>query len=324
MSSPVNLSTPAALMLAILISSPLPAQTILDPSRAAQATQPTLSSDAMLRDQEAATSAGLEQENSFAPETPGDPDIGQQLILKRQEKKKAFSVWADSSGFWTDNAANVSAGETDDYFYVGGINLAWQQRIHGRFYGDVYAGQHFYRYDELSDLDYELGDVAAGFLVLLPELGHSIFHLHYYYQRITQDIDDDAIYESHNIRAGLQKTFLIDRLNSVNIGAMANLALDTEPSELQRHEYSASIGYNFKITRSLTISLSYRAAYFDYFNLDGRQDWYHNAGANLTWRPWEPLEISAGYNYSLNESNRDVFDYEAQLAGPSIALKFRF
>jgi len=302
----------------------LSAQTQVDPSRAAASIPPTLGSDALTRAQAEATAAGLEEENAFAPETPGDPDLGQQLILKRNEKARPFSIWADSAGFWTDNAANVNSGELDDYFYVGGLNAAWQQRIKGRFYADAYAGQHWYRYDDLSELDYEVGDAAVGLLVLLPELANSIFHVHYYYQRITQDIGDDAIYQTHNLRTGLQKTILIDRLNSFNLGLLASFAMDTDPDILQRHEYAGTLGYNFKITRSLILSLSYRLTYYDYFNFEDRADWFHNAGATLAWRPNEFLELAAGYNYSFNDSNLEAFDYETQLAGPSLALKFKF
>lgn len=300
------------------------AQTFLDPARASAAVTPDAASQALIKSQAAAASAGLDEENAYAPASPGDTDLGAQLILKRQEKSYPFRAWLDSGGYWTDNAANVSEGEIDDWFFVGGVNLAWQQQLHGRFYGDVYAGQHIYRYDRLSELDYEDGEAAAGFLVLMPELANSIVHVHYYYQRITQDIDDSAIYQTHNIKAGIQKSFLIDRLNSFNVNLTASLALDTEPDVLQRHEYSAQFGYNYKIMRDLLLGVSYRLAYYDYFNLDGRQDWYQNWGIGLTWQPYECLDITASYNFSLNESNRPVFDYEAQLAGPSLSLKFKF
>jgi hypothetical protein len=233
-------------------------------------------------------------------------------------------VWLDSSVFWTDNAANVSAGEIDDWFYVGGVNASWQQRIKGRFYGDVYLGQHWYAYDELSELDYENGEASAGLLVLAPELANSIFHLHYYYQRITQGLDESPIYETHNIRVGGQKTFLIDRLNSVNLSLMSSFSLDADPNVLRRHEHSLHLGYNFKITRELLLSLSYRLVYYDYFNLQDREDWYQNFGAYVTWRPKKYMELSAGYNFTLNKSNLEAFEYESQLAGPSIVLKYQF
>ena len=304
--------------------SPTHGQTIIDPARAAAATQTDAATQGLLRDQQSASAGGLDMEAAFAPMSPGDEDIGQQLILKRNEKSYPFAAWLDSSLFWTDNAANVNQGNIEDWFYVGGVNLAWQQRLGGRFYGDVYAGQHWFRYDELSELDYESGEASLGTLVVLPELANAIFHLHYYYQRITQDIGDDPIYETHNLRAGIQKTFLIDRLSSINVNLQSSFALETDPDILRRHEHSLLLGYNFKIKRDLIFTFSYRLAYYDYFNLEDRHDWYHNFGAALTWRPKEYLEFSAGYNFTLNESNYDVFSYESHLAGPTVAAKVKF
>jgi hypothetical protein len=300
------------------------AQTRIDPARAATATQPDAALQAAMRAQQQQQSAEPIGMEAYAPITPGDEDIGQQLILKRNEKNYPFAAWLDSSVFWTDNAANVHEGNIEDWFYTGGVNLAWQQRLGGRFYGDVYAGQHWYRYNELTELDYESGEASAGFLVALPELANTIFHIHYYYQRITQNIDDDPIYETHNLRVGFQKTFLINRLNSVNVGLMSSLALDTEPDVLQRHEHSLQLGYNFKIKNDWALNLSYRLAYYDYFNLDGRADWYHNFGAAVTWRPCENFELSLGYYYTYNQSNYEVFSYDAHLAGPTAALKYKF
>src|SRR3954471_6294237 len=162
-----------------LATSMVQAQTRVDPSRAAAAT-PTATAEALLRAQQQASSAGLDMENAYAPASPGDEDIGQQLILKRNEKTYPFSAWLDSSYYWTDNAANVHEGNIEDWFYVGGVNVAWQQRLGGRFYADAYLGEHWYRYNQLSDLDYESGEASLGALVVLPELANSIFHVHYY------------------------------------------------------------------------------------------------------------------------------------------------
>ncbi|MEZ0386298.1 MAG: hypothetical protein ACAI34_04465, partial [Verrucomicrobium sp.] len=237
----------------------------MDPARASAAVPLESSAQRAFQDPEAAASSGLEEDNAYAPASPGDNDLGQQLILKRNEKVQPFRAWLDSAGYWTDNAANVNEGEIDDFFFTGGVNLAWQQRIAGRFYGDVYAGQRVYRYDELDALDYEDGQIAVGALVLLPELMNSVFHVHYGYQRITQGIDDDPIYQAHTVKAGLQKTFLVNRLNSFYVDLGATLSLDTEPDVLARHEYGATFGYNYKIMRDLIFTLSYRLSYFDYY-----------------------------------------------------------
>lgn len=300
-------------------------QTLVDPARAADALSRQPAGDHLSTFAEEAISASLEDENFFAPTTPGDSDIGHQLILKRHEKVQPFSLWLNTNAYWTDNAANTTTRELEDWFFTASITAAWQQRLgSSRFYGDIYASQQWYLYDELSELDYEFGEAGIGTLVLLPELFNSVFHVHYVYQRITQGLDDSALYQSHNVRLGLQKTFLINHLNSAHLALSSVLALDTEPDILQRHEYAAHAGYSFKVTRSFILSLNYRVTYFDYFNLQNRQDWYQNAGASLTWTPVKNLDVILSYNFALNDSNYDVFDYETNLAGPGLSVKFKF
>lgn len=296
-----------------------------DPSRAAAN---ALRSDAaalpVLPNQQARMLDVLTDENRYAPASPGDADIGQQLILKRNEKAETFTVLLDSGYFFTDNAAQVRNGARDDWFYVGGGALSWQPRITRRFYGNLSVAQHWYRYNEFSVLDYESGEGAAGFILLMPEVWNTLWYVNYFYQRITQGIDSSAIYDTHNVNAGVQKTMFINRKNSVNLGLLASIALEASPSELKRNEYFAAIGWNYKIKHSMLFSLSYRLLYYDYQNFDGRRDWNNNFSAALVYRPWEWMEFAGSWNYTLNSSNKEAFSYDVQLAGPAVSVRMRF
>jgi hypothetical protein len=42
------------------------------------------------------------------------------------------------------------------------------------------------------------------------------------------------------------------------------------------------------------------------------------------WRPCENFEASLGYYFTVNESNIELFSYESQLAGPALAVRFKF
>ncbi|MBL9116131.1 MAG: hypothetical protein JNJ83_14080 [Verrucomicrobiaceae bacterium] len=267
---------------------------------------------------------GLDNLGVEAPSSAADDDIGLQLILRKHEKSRHFRATAHTSGFWTSNAANVNAGAVEDYFMVGGVNLAWQQRLKGRFIGDVQAGLSSFRYDKLDILNYEYWEGTAGLIIQMPELWDTLLYVQYGYQRITQDLDSDALYESHSARLGAYRAFTINRLNSIHVSLQSQLSFAAEPEFLQRHEHWAQLGYSLRLSRTLALLTTYRTVFYDYFNFEGRQDWYHNAGVALNWRPKEWLEMSAGYNFTFNSSNVDVFDYETHLAGPSIALRVRF
>jgi Putative beta-barrel porin 2 len=305
------------------IAQPFAAQAQTDPSRTASAVDSGLLQKPLLDAEKADSYRTIHEENAFALPTPGDNDIGDQLILKRNDRSYPWRVSIDSAEFWTDNAANAKSGHVDDWFWVGGVTIGYQPRIAGRFFLDASVGQHWFLYDKTSDLNFESGEATAGLIVLLPELANSLFHVHYYYQRITQGLGDSPIYTTHDIRAGLQKTFLIDRTNSVNLGLETSFAVDAAPDALRRNEYSFLTGYNYKLKKNIILSASYRGAYYDYTDA-GRHDWYHNFGAGITYRPREWVELGLSYNFTVNRSSRDQFSYESQLAGPALTLKAKF
>lgn len=296
-----------------------------DPSRAAANTiRRDATAQSILRDQQLKVRDVLQDENSFAPETPGDEDIGQQLILKRNEKYEAFSVMLDSGYFFTDNVAQTRRGAEEDSFFVGGGTFSWQPRFSNRIYGNVTVAQHWYFYDKFDVLDYESGEATAGVIVLMPEIWNTLWYANYFYQRITQGIDSTPIYETHNINLGVQKTVLIDRKNSLNLGLLASLVMDSSPSELERNEYTASVGWNYKLKHNMFFSLSYRLLCYDYKDFDGRVDWNNNFGATFVYRPREWMDLAASWNYTLNESNKEAFSYNAQLTGPSLSVRMKF
>lgn len=303
---------------AFLLAANVQAQTELDPARAAAATATgTIAQSAG----EAAND--LEDENPFAKRSPGDSDLGQQLLLKPRVNAKPFKFSVDASYYWTDNAANQAQNKAQDYFLATGVNLGWQQRLKGRFYGDAYLGQQWFRYDSMRELDYENAEASIGLLAILPELKNSIFHLHYHYQRITREFGS-PIYEAHNIRVGLQKTFLIDRMNSISTGWVSSFVVSASPERLQRHEHAFQLGHHLKFSSRWMLSTQYRLAYFDYFNFNGRADWYQIMGTSLTYKACKNFEVSAGYYFSINQSNNDFFDYQSQLGGLSLTAKVQF
>jgi len=296
----------------------LQAQTQLDPARAATATQ-----KGTLGQSTGDQPEGLEDENPFASRSPGDSDLGQQLLLKPRVNPNSFKFWLDSSYYWTDNAANQATHKAQDYFLATGVNLGWQQRLAGRYYGDAYLGQHWFRYDSMHQLNYENAEASLGMLAILPELKNSALHLHYYYQRITRQFGD-PIYEAHNIRVGLQKTFLIDRMNSINAGIISSFGVSAAPSRLQRHEHSLQLGHSLKFSSKWVLSTNYRLAYYDYFNFGGRADWFQIMGSSLTYKACKNFEVSAGYYFTVNNSNNSFFDYQSQLGGLNLMAKIQF
>jgi hypothetical protein len=294
-----------------------------DPSRLGYAARP-LSVPSLLDDQgDSSSGLSLEEENPFAPVTPGDDDIGQQLVLKEAPKNRWMSATADAFLYWTDNPANLSEGGDDDVFWGGRVSLTAQPRLARNLYGDILVSQQIYRYDRFDVLDYEFFEASAGVIYVEPRLMDSILYIQGYFNRMTTDDFSEDIVNSFSVRAGIQKTILFDRKNSLHVNLMGDWDVDTDEEALDRFEYVADLGYSFKIMRDLVLGASYRFTWFDYREVD-RADGLSLLGLNLTWSPRKWIDIYAAASYSFNESDVDVFDYEAATAGGGAGVRIRF
>lgn len=296
----------------------------------AQRTDPTRLGDStsrqnspILRQELSTGNLPLEEENNFAPTSPGDSDLGQQLILKETPKERWLRATLDAFGYWTDNAANASVGEEEDSYWGGRISLGAQPKLTNKLFLDVDASQEMYRYDEFDGLDFENLDASVGLLYVEPKLWNSIFFIQGQYNRVTNDDFSNELVNSWSLRAGLQKTFLIDRRNSVHASVMGDWDLQNSVDQLNRHEYVADLGYKFKLMRDLAVSISYRFTLFDYQDVD-RTDYLHLIGTSVTWSPYESVDVYATANFSNNNSTADSFDYEAVNVGGGIGVRLRF
>ncbi len=265
----------------------------------------------------------LEDQNDFAPESPGDDDIGQQLILKDSERERWLSAQFNTSAFWTDNPANLSEGGADDVFWSTQLSLGAQPRLGDRLYLDAFISQQLFRYDEFDLLDYEFLQASLGLVYLEPRLWDSIIFAQGQFGHTTSDDFSEGVLDSFSILAGIQKTVLIDRSNSLYMNLMGDWDIDADVDSLEHSEYIADFSYRYKIMRDLVVSASYRFTWFDYHQAD-RSDALNIIGLYLNWSPEKWINIYGGCTFNFNESNVDVFDYHATNLGGGVGLQIRF
>ena len=309
---------PAAML--AMIAPAVMAQAV-DPTRIGEGVRPLSVPNLFAED--GSVEQGLEDENDFAPESPGDDDIGQQLILKDSERERWLSAQMDTFLFWSDNPANLSKGEEEDVFWGGQINVAAQPRLGERLYGDAFISQQMYRYDKNDLLDYEYLEAGLGLVYLEPRLWNSILFSQFQYGRTTGDDFSQDILNSYSFIAGIQKTVQIDRNNSFYLNLMGDWDIDTDVDQFAKSEYIADISYRYRIMRDLVLSASYRFTCFDYQDVD-RSDAMNTMGAYLTWMPQKWLNIYVGSSFNHNESNVDAFDYQTTNIGGGVGIHFRF
>lgn len=310
-----------AVGLGLAASSSLVRAQAVDPSRLAEGSRPL--NVPTLIDEPGVAALGLDEDNAFAPESPGDDDLGQQLILKESERLRWLYFMADTFGYWSDNPANLPEDSDDDFFWGARVSLGAQPRIAGRLYLDGFLSQQVYRYDRFDVLDYEYFEGSAGFIYLEPRLWDATFFAQVLYNRMTNDDFGSTIYDGWSVRAGIQKSFLFDRRNSLHVNLMGDWDVEIDVDALDRAEYIADVAYQFKLMRDLVFSLSYRFTWFDYREVD-RTDYLNLFGASVTWSPRPWLDVYLAATFSDNESDVDVFDYQAVNSGGGLGVRVRF
>lgn len=301
--------------------SPAWSQTTVDPTRLAEGVRPLAMPRLLAQDSPAGQA--LEDENNFAPQSPGDDDIGQQLILKDSERQRWLTAQLSSAVFWSNNPANLSSGAESDVFSATQLSLGAQPRLNDRLYLDAFISQQWFRYDEFNFLDYEYLQASLGLIYLEPRLWDSVIFAQGQFARTTADNFDDEVLNSFSILAGIQKTVLFDRRNSLYMNLMGDWDVDTNVDALDHSEYIADLSYRFKIMRDLVVSASYRFTWFDYHQVD-RSDALNIMGVFLSWSPEKWISAYAGCTFNFNNSNIDVFDYDAANLGGGLGIQLRF
>ena len=72
-----------------------------------------------------------------------------------------------------------------------------------------------------------------------PRLRSAAFFVQYDFNRLTQDFDE--LLDSHSLRAGVQKQFVINRRSSLFAVLMGDWDLDATVDALKRNEYTAEL-----------------------------------------------------------------------------------
>jgi hypothetical protein len=309
------------LLVALLLPLPLVAQTVArDASRRTESIgiDPRMTT---LRTDVSLDSRGGTEFESFAPPSPGDYDIGEQLILRQKDKIDTFHGSVDSFLFWTDNAAQASAGEVSDWFWGWRAAADWQPMLSGKLAMPVGISQSMFRYDRYGVLDYEEFEANIGLTYIEPRLASTMFFVQYEFERLTHEFDE--MMNSHSLRAGAQKIFLINRRSSIQAVVYGDWDIENDVDALKRNEYIANLIWRFKLTRKLELSVGYRYTYFDYSEFS-RSDHLHLVDLGLVYTPRKWLQIYASASHNFNNSNYDVYDYDSSVLGFGVGLRIRF
>jgi hypothetical protein len=263
-----------------------------------------------------------EEMNLVAPATPGDDDLGQQLILKRSDQYKAFRVFGDFATLWSNNVTLLKDSPLSDGYVIGTVGGQWQPIITPNLIGNITVAQQFFRYMEFSDLDFDSFNAGGNLSYVFQELDGLSPSLGYNYNRLTDDGFGDSFFQVHTISVGVQKPWVVSSAQLVYVGGIAEFDF-ADPTAPQRNDYRIYAGYQVDLTRSIRAQLFYQIAVYDYTDIS-RTDLNNTISASGTYKFTEWLSLTAVASGGFNNSSRPVFDYEAFNGGGNVTIDFKF
>lgn len=294
---------------------PLPAQTNVPQQDQAGLLNPT-GTDPLNPNRRRSSSS---EEVTNAPASPGDRDLGEQVILRDNKRYQAFFFSAETSLNATSNIGLVNRGAQSDVFFVGQLAASWRPQINDKVAFDLSVSQAFFKYDRFPGFDFDSFNAGVGLAVNWKNL---IWTVRYNYNRLTDGAEHREFFSQHSIIAALQKNWSINSATAVYAGFSARKNW-SDPTGPQRDEYTIYVGGRAQLTRSLSLDLIYRAA-LHHYTFQERNDFNQVVSlvARYAPRPWFAVTLSA--TFAFNSSEVKVFDYRAANGGLALGLAFKF
>ena len=262
-------------------------------------------------------------DNGRAAESPNDPDIGEQEILKRIERYQPFSASVSTPFYYTSNVALTRNGEQGDLLVAPAVGVSYNPRITQTLFGSVSVSRQEFYYNKFTALDFGSFDFRAGLSCILPQAHNLVLRAEYNYNRLTFSNSFNDFFNNHSLFFSAELPFRIGRAQQISIGADTNLSLGASPSTPRRHEFDAYVGYSVSLTRSLSLGAVGRIFVRDYTNVN-RTDVSEVFALTASYRITKYFYAGAATTFASSQSSASVFDYNVANIGGTLSLNFTF
>jgi hypothetical protein len=269
-------------------------------------------------------SSSMTSSQTFAPASPADSDIGEQVLLQPEQKYQAFSAWTNWNVFWTSNAQllNDTNGGSDT-FLSGTVGGSWLPHLGNNLFADFSAEQSLFRYARNGSLDFNSLRLEAGLIYVVRQLDDLTFFTHYTYDLLTSRGLNSEIYSDQVWTVGARKVWTLSRALLLYASANADFTLGGEPSYALRNEFSLLGGGQISLTRCVKLDVYYRATAQDY-RYTNRADFNQLIGGGLSFEVTRWLSIQAVSTLGINSSTQSQYDYFAANLGGGVGILVNF
>ena len=277
--------------------------------------------DVRLRPIEEADRRQSEASRELIPTTPGNTDIGLQLILKRNEALRPFRLFADAAGYYTNTVGLASHAKQGDAYVLASFGASYERKLTPALSLEITVRESLFRYDAFNQLNFESLNAGAGLSYEIQKLWGIALFGRYNFERLTNHDLSEEFFHNHTLTAGLQKTFAFGSGHFLYAGYSSVFGF-ADPVPAERDEHGLFAGLHVDLGHKFTGDLYYRAALFDYAG--NRNDFNQTVNASLAWNLTKWASVNASASFTVDRSNHSSFNYDVLNTGGGISLRIRF
>ena len=314
---------------------------LVQPAASPSSTPPEVSSDGIALANTAVSSGGKEivpptSDSNAAGITPdgvalpgtepegmqADADLGEQWVMKKNQKTLPFNVFADATVFHTSNVALSHSLELSDWFLVTTVGASYSRPFANIWNLNLFVSDSFFRYNKFSELDFNSLNAGAGISVQVHRLWDTIWSLQYSVNILNGRSSVGQLFNGHSFNLGASKSIRFSSADSLiyGLGGALNIA---DPSSLNRADLGGFATYTVALTRHLSVGGTIRESMLKY--TDGsRRDFSSSLALSGRYivNKWFSLSATAAGTY--NQSNEPVFEYKVFNFGLGLSGNIQF
>ncbi len=152
--------------------------------------------------------------DGHAVESPNDPDIGQQEILKRVTQYNPWVAALATPVFYTSNVALTNRGEVSDVVFAPVAAFFYEPQLAKTLYGHIGAREQVFYYGKYTTFDFASLDCEAGLTYFMPQFHNLILRGWYDFNRLTQGDQLGAeFFSNHAVILNAELPFHLSRAN---------------------------------------------------------------------------------------------------------------
>lgn len=273
----------------------------------------------------------IDGDDPFAPPSLGDSDLGEQVILRRQQSRSTvLRAQADAFLFWSNNVGSVESNEEEGWITGGSVSARLKRQLRPNLFFDAYAYQDAYFYDK-NNLDFQSTEFGAGLIAKVPWVEGLTVYGRYEFLYVHSDNPfvtflnpkDEVDSRYHRLRIGGHKAIFSKPRHLVALSSNGRWDFDASSGAARRRQLSGRLSYTWTANDRLQFTGYYRLSYRDYLS-SGREDWNNYFGIEAKYSINDWAQLYGSVIYGTNESNVAGRDYEALQGGLGFGLRASF